>query len=181
MHRVRELAFALLLTTGLGGCVWPAPAISPFGRRATVYPTNAPRVSGELLAVSSDSLWLLRDTTILVFPADALKIIHVARHSFDGRRTVATMIVAGAVTGAALMVACGQVKNTDCGAVLPAALLTHAVLGGLFALSTDHSSMHRFSPRQWAELRGYARFPQGLPDSARVKRSLSDRPPTSGH
>lgn len=155
----------------MAGCVLPGGRISPYGRATTVFPIAGERVSGELLAVGRDTVWLLSGDTLRAIGAGGIRRIDVDRHRFNGNKTMLWMSLAGTGTGVALVLSCVSYKNSEddssvsCGGVLPGTLLLFLVAGAVLAFSNDHSSKYRLSPVETERLRAFARFPQGIPDS----------------
>lgn len=162
------LLMAMLVT--LSACM-PSMRVSPYGRRATVFPVAAPTTTGELVAVTRDSIWLMRDSTLLVFASPAVRRVQVQRHQYDAKRTMLWMAIAGGTTALALTTACSSYESSaegsgdSCVQVFPAVLATFAIAGGLFSLFNHASSRHNFTADQVDAMRPYARFPQGKPDS----------------
>lgn len=175
--RSRALLVALAAPL-LGACVLKGDPISPYGRHATVHQSGAGRFSGELIAVTGDSLWLMADSVLVGFSGANVRKIDVRRHRMGGGRTLTWMALAGGGTGMALLLSCESYNampdegGAECGPVFPAAFLSFMAAGGLFALGNEYSSKHHLSARDTERLRAYARFPQGLPDSlpARMRR-----------
>jgi hypothetical protein len=162
MRRLIEL-LALATATATSACVLPGGPASPNGRHASLDLQHGTSTDGELLAVDSTGLWLLRRDTVVHYDAAAINRVRLSRHSFDGKRTIVWMVLTGIGTGALLTVACSRVENTDCGGVLPAFALSYTTAGALFALGNQNSSEWHWSTQEWERLRPYARFPQGLP------------------
>jgi len=126
---------------------------------------------GELIAVSSDSLWLLRHNALSVFPLAGTRQVDVRQSSFGAAKALLWSLAAGLISGAALTAACESVEG-DCGAVLPAVLLSWTFFGGIAALAVEPSHYAEFPTPAADQLRPYARFPQGMPEAFR-----SDDPP----
>ena len=168
MRRTRPMMLLVLLSAS---CIVPGAQISPYGKTTTLYPTTSGRVTGELIAVRSDSIWALTDGQLRGYAASDISKLNVERHPFDGKRTLAVNAATGAVTGVALMVACNSYRpkdggrNPSCAGVIPATVAVFTVLGGIFALTNNRSSMYHLVPSDTLRLRAHARFPQGLPDS----------------
>jgi hypothetical protein len=136
-----------------------------------VYPITGARVSGELLAVGRDTVWLLSGGTLIAIGAGGIRAIDVERHRFGGSKTIAWMTLAGVGTGTALLWSCASYgarendNSVSCGGVLPGTLLAFLAAGALLSFSNQRSSRHHLSPVETERLRPLARFPQGLPDS----------------
>jgi len=118
---------------------------------------------GELIAVSLDSIWVLGDSGLAVAPLGYVRSASMKQHSLDGRTGLVWTLVGGLVTGGLLTAACASVCD-DCGSVFRAPLGSWGIVGGVSALTLEGSSRPRFTtPDIGGKLRGYARFPQGLP------------------
>lgn len=62
----------------------------------------------------------------------------------------------------------GSGDSGSCIGVLPGTVLFFGVAGALFGAINEHSSKFRIKPVDTETLRPLSRFPQGIPDSARV-------------
>lgn len=165
MHRFGSV-FLLPVALAASGCVLGTSAPSPYGRQVTVLPAPRAadhRVSGELIAVSVDSLWVLAERTLVTVPLAQVDAVHVARHRFTPKTALVWTAVGGLLSATALTVACGQVAD-DCGYVFPGVLLSWGMVGGLSAVTVSRSANLRFDRTEWDRLRPYARFPQGIPE-----------------
>ncbi len=166
MRRASPVMLVVLLSAS---CVAPGAQISPYGKTTTLYRTTSGHVTGELIAVGSDSIWVLADGQLRGYAARDISKLNVERHPFDGKRTLTVNATTGAVTGIALMVACNSYRakegdrNPSCAGVVPATVAVFTVLGGIFALTNNRSSMYHLVPSDTLQLRAHARFPQGLP------------------
>ena len=73
-------------------------------------------------------------------------------------------VVGGGLSAVGMGVACASYEEGDCGAVFPGVLATWALWTGLWA-AVAGSPYESFQRERFATaLRGYARFPQGLPE-----------------
>lgn len=164
-----------------GGCILPGASVSPYGKPATVYTARGGSATGELIAASADNIWLLQNGSLAVFATSSIVSVDVERHRFDGSKTVKRMTLTGLATGAALTVSCIRYNSHDggngggCGGVLLGTTGVFAAIGGLLAISNDHSSMYHLVPTDSNLLRAHSRFPQGLPDSLRARLFYSKR------
>ncbi len=106
---------------------------------------------GELIAVSADSVWLLRQDQILVIPTAAVK---------QGKLTAYA-----AQTGPlGLWTVLGTLSTISNGWLL---LITAPmwILGGSISVGNESRAAQGRSPAlSWEELAPYARFPQGMPE-----------------
>ncbi|HKE90058.1 MAG TPA: hypothetical protein VKB45_06960 [Gemmatimonadales bacterium] len=108
-------------------------------------------ITGELIAASADTLWILPDSgRVAAVPTRTVRNGQVARYRSE----------AGSVAG---FTALGVVSTISNGAFLlltaPAWLIT-----GIVASSNEsHAPLRHLPPRAWADLAADARFPQGLP------------------
>ncbi len=166
---MRSLASGFLAAVLVAGCALPPPRLSPTGRHTSVHtPTN--RVSGELIAVTRDTVWLLTrpDGVLTPFRAENIVRLDVQRHRMGGTRTMQIMAVVGAATGFLLTISCSQVEDASCGAVLPGTMLPYLAFGALFAVVNFESAWMKFSRPEVTAARAYSRFPQGMPDTLRT-------------
>jgi hypothetical protein len=164
----------------LQGCVLARQEVTPLGRAVKVTPIpreHAPERSGELFAVSAESLWLARDAEIVSVPWSRVERVQVRRSTLSAGRAMAYSVVLGLLTGGALDAACSQVEAASCGGVLPVALAGWLLVGGLSAISIESSATQTLRAARWEELRRYARFPQGLPDGLPRRTRLPLAPP----
>jgi hypothetical protein len=170
MRRLIERMLIAVAAVAAAGCALAGPGVSPYGRAATVYPVTGKSSSGELIAVDADSLWLLRRDSLAAFRLGGLATVNVERHRFTPKRVILQSFVVGVGTGAALTLACSSVDDgpENCGAVLPVVAGLFTAAGAILSLSAEESSKFHFAPYQWSDMRGFARFPQGMPDSARA-------------
>ena len=170
MHQIIERTLIAIVTATTAACTLAGPGVSPYGRLTTINPlARRTSSSGELIAVSSDSLWLLSRDSLVTFGIGAISSVDVQRHHFTAKRTLVHSAVIGIATGAALTAACASVDDTEnCGAVFPVFALAFTALGAVLAIGAEESSKLHFAPYQWPDMRAFARFPQGMPDSARA-------------
>jgi len=162
----RRLLAVLIAAGALQGCVLSRQAPSAGGRSVNVVPVSgAAPATGELIAVSPDSLWVQQHAEITSMPLERVRKVEMRRSRIGGGQVVAYSAILGGVTGIALTLACGSVEDTNCGAVLPGVFLASVALGGLLALTVESNVKLSVSAADWRALRPYARFPQGLPDS----------------
>lgn len=120
-------------------------------------------VSGELLAVSGDSIWVLVD-------GDAPAVRALARSGsavrpLDGApvRPGRWAVMMGGATGLGLLISCmAYDASGGCLLIAPVALAAHAAVAGVAALlmAVDPPDPMTTDP---AELSRFARFPAGLP------------------
>jgi hypothetical protein len=129
--------------------------------------TDGGTAKGELIAVSPDSLFLLRNGSVAVLPIARLEQVDVRQSSFGPGKAMLWSLIAGAVSGALLTGACASVEGADCGGVFPGVLITWSLIGGVAALSVGAAQYDQLRWPSADELRRYSRFPQGLPDEFR--------------
>ncbi len=137
---------------------------SVLGANVQVAVANAPKIKGELIAVSTDSVWVLRGLELLTAPVARVSLVRLRRHKLDGAAGLIWTVVGGVVTAGLLTAACNSVDGAECGGLFAGVMVPWAVIGGLSALSLEASSRQDFRPGEYAGLRAYARFPQGLPE-----------------
>jgi hypothetical protein len=160
------VAGLLILAGTVSACATGAPDV--FGRRVTLVPREprAEKAKGELLAVSDGRIWLReKDGGVREFDADSLREVQVQRHGLGNGTALRIGLIGGLVSTIALTASCSSVEGNDAGSCLVAG----AAVGGLFALtgalssaSLDASARAHVAPQD-RTLRGYARFPAGLP------------------
>ena len=166
---MRNLRSLLLLMPMLGSaaCVTGHYAASPYGRHVEVVPVpgaTQSSVSGELIAVSADSVWVLAHLGLLTVPLAQVDAVRVTRHGFTAGKALLWSAVAGTISGLALAAACGAADEGDCAGVFPSVLLTWGIVGGISAATVSGSARLRLGRTEWERLRPYARFPQGIPE-----------------
>jgi hypothetical protein len=159
------LAVALATACAVPGCA-TGRAPDVFGRRVELVPKEpgAPRTTGELLAVQDGRFFVRTGQGVRDLPASSLREVRVRRHDL-GRGVRRIGLVGGAVSLAALTASCSSVEGNGAGGCAAAG----AIVGGLFALTgllsgiaLDSSANAHLSAGD-DRLRGYARFPAGLP------------------
>ncbi len=107
-------------------------------------------VEGELLAVTTDTVWVLADSGAVVLPTSA-----VAR----GKLT-AWSSGAGAVAGWTVLGVFSTISNgLLAGITAPLWIITGTVAGS----GESYAPQRNVPPQGWAELARFARFPQGMP------------------
>src|SRR5262245_48276653 len=99
MAVARRLAVLVMMLLA-AGCA-SGHGLSPYGRPATLHGV-VQRTSGELLAASTDSIWLLRDSDIVGFSAASVSRVDVERYQFRGRVPLA--VVGGVSVGVGAMI-----------------------------------------------------------------------------
>lgn len=159
---VAGIAMSLLV---LGGCHrTPAPGEPRLhGTRVAVVPGNGSHsVSGELLAVSDDSLWILVEAPRA---ASAFPLRDTEVRPSDGSvlRPHLWATVGGLLTGLGLFVACQSYEDgSGCAATVPVMLGAYHGVGLLarIFMAADRGRLMEVDPDS---LRRYARFPAGLP------------------
>ena len=133
----------------------------PLGGQVRVNLSSAHSLSGELLAVDQDSLWLLEPQGPASLPLSDVSGVRVDRGGMGPGTAIAWSLMAGLISGFALQSACASVSD-GCGSVLPATLGVWVLIGGLSAVSLESTRYKTLAPES-DSLRAHARFPQGLP------------------
>jgi hypothetical protein len=169
MRRAKLLFISTLLLAA--SCALPGSSVSPFGRTSSVSTRSSYSTTGELLAVNSDSLWIVAQGGVRVIAMSDVDEINVERHPFDAARTFGWTAAAGLGTGIALGIACASYEppkneSKNCGTIA-GPLIVMGVLGTISAISNGHSSDFHLAARDSIRLRAFARFPQGLPSAFR--------------
>ena len=118
-------------------------------------------ISGELLSVSMDSLWVLSEERVQGLALTDLRKVDVQMHRFGAGRVLAWNLVAGLGSAIALTAACTSVADS-CGGVFVGWSLTWALVGGISGAALASSSHRLVTPSPEA-LRPYVRYPQGFP------------------
>lgn len=170
--RVRD-CWIVALPLAASGCVTAGAPISAYGRPATVHAEGA-RTSGELLAASADTVWMLWSSGLRPIPASSIRRVDVQRHTFGLRRTLKWLGFAGLGTGAALMISCSSYYSSqedgggaDCYGVVPGTMLVFAAAGLLLGSINEYTTKHRLRGVDTERLRTWSRYPQGIPDLLR--------------
>ncbi|MBY0489692.1 MAG: hypothetical protein K2R93_07595 [Gemmatimonadaceae bacterium] len=176
-HAMRT-SLGLVVSLGLFGCSMAMQRHPERGApvRLTMVADSALKFTGELLAVSNDSLWL-RDThaTVRVWPLASISSVRVSRQTQVFARTVLRGVAFGAVSGAALAGACSTISD-GCEAVM--GIWTGVFTGvSLLAGGLSHAQVEylRVHPPTRPALAPWARYPQGLPPA--VGRGEASAPP----
>jgi len=123
--------------------------------------TGGARVDGELIAVTADSVWVLGTASVVVPVANVRQ----------GKLTTVQSEV-GNVAGATGL---GVVSTISNGILLVFTMPLWIIVGTAAGSSQSYAPERRVPPLHWAELNGFARFPQGLPDGVSLA-SLRAKP-----
>jgi hypothetical protein len=149
--------------------VAPDPGVRGRDIKLQMKGRSPSQLSGELLAVNLDSLWVLDRGRLASVPLDWVSSAAVPRHGFSGSKAFLVGTVVGLASGLGLSAACGSVEGSDCGGVLAGSVALGAAVGGLSAISFNASSQWRFGPVVVPDsLARFARFPQGPPPGFRA-------------
>lgn len=124
---------------------------------------KAPRIFGELIAASNDSVWVLADTGLVVIPARQIQRVFVKRVPIGTQGVLVWGLIAGVTSGVLLNAACEGDPSLDCSGVFLASALVWAGFGTFWALIAGPAYKGYWSPEFNTQLRKFARFPQGLP------------------
>ncbi|MDH4043090.1 MAG: hypothetical protein OEY20_09370 [Gemmatimonadota bacterium] len=166
MLRFAPVLLLSLATTGTAAGQRPYTPGSPFGADVVLKPRKGraagPTIQGELIAVSPDSLWLLQSSTTIAVPLAEVGGVQMRRFHSGASAALIWGLVGGLVSGGLLTAACATVEDASCGGVMAFSLITWGLWGGIGAATLGSSSTRTLPPSEGA-LRGYARFPQGLP------------------
>jgi len=164
--RPNPLLAVLLAASAVAGCATGGPDV--LGRNVTLVPKEpeSPKARGELLAVQDGRLWLRRkDQGVRECAAASLREVKLQRRGFGGGSTRQIGLIGGVLSTVALSASCASVEGNGGGGCLAIG----GVVGGIFALtgvlsskSLDASARAYVAPQD-VSLRGYARFPAGLP------------------
>lgn len=126
----------------------------------------AERPSGELVAVSADSLWLLSESGLLSLPRDHVSGVRIDRGGKYGvGYAVRRAAGFGLITGVVLTVACASVDDAggQCILVAPFSVGASALAGLIAGAFFNSERQLTISQPSVEALRPWSRFPQGLP------------------
>ena len=132
-----------------------------YGGWAELVVSGGARVDGELIAVTADSVWVLGTASVVVPVANVRQ----------GKLTTVQSEV-GNVAGATGL---GVVSTISNGILLVFTMPLWIIVGTAAGSSQSYAPERRVPPLHWAELNGFARFPQGLPDGVSLA-SLRAKP-----
>jgi len=132
-----------------------------YGGWVELLVTGGARVDGELIAVTADSVWVLGTASVVV-PVASVR---------QGKLTTVQSEV-GNVAGATGL---GVVSTISNGILLVFTMPLWIIVGTAAGSSQSYAPERRVPPLHWAELNGFARFPQGLPDGVSLA-SLRAKP-----
>ncbi len=133
-----------------------------YGGWVELLVTGGARVDGELIAVTADSVWVLGRTAVTVVPVASVR---------QGKLTTTNAEV-GNIAGATGL---GVVSTISNGLLLIFTAPLWIIVGTAAGSSQSYAPERRVPPLHWAELNGFARFPQGLPDGVSLA-SLRPKP-----
>jgi hypothetical protein len=158
----------LVVGAGLVGCGnltgdegVPSPRLL-YGRHLDVRLSDEARLEGELLAVDTDSLWMMSDGEPFGISLSEISRVRVQQHQANAGGVLAWAGVGALVTGAAMSAACASVAE-ECGGVFVGMAIPWALFGGLAAASVSGSRWREATACE-ADLSKFARYPQGWPD-----------------
>ena len=157
---------SVVLSVALPACASSRPALPLGGRTVELRPAEpkGKDVEGELLAVGPQQLVVLTKEGVRGVPPREVKEARVRRHGLGPGKVLAWVVAGAVATGGALAAACASAEGGNCGAVFGLTVGLWALIGGPAAASLAKSSEHRVGGPDFAGLRPYARFPQGLPE-----------------
>jgi len=112
--------------------------------------SRQPIVEGELLAVTTDSVWVLCDSGAVVLPTSA-----VAKGKLTAWRSGTGAIAGG--TGL------GVLSTISNGLLLIVTAPLWIITGTAAGSSESYAPQRAVSPLAWMDLARFARFPQGMP------------------
>lgn len=150
---------------------------SPFGTEVRVR-INAEETRGELLAVSTDSLWIQTKSRMVALPRLGLAKVEYRKHMFGARRTLGIGLAISGVTTLGIVAACNSPEaesGSGCGNVGAGWFAVTSALSLLSSAIAHGVDWKTLPPEQWDQLMAHARFPQGLPPQ--LQPSLQRPPP----
>jgi hypothetical protein len=128
-----------------------------YGAQVRVLPRSSggPPVTGELVAVSDDTLWMLAGPRLVALPMPQVAQVRIDRRTAGPGRAWAWALIGGA---------CSSVGNGHgCGGAFVVSVALFLVPGAIAAASLDHARYQTLDRPEAGLLRARARFPQGLP------------------
>jgi hypothetical protein len=153
------------------GCATARTGVPVMGRTVEITPVHrddgedVALLKGELLAVSTERLFVLSSSGVRVVRQEEIDRVRVKLHGFDGRKAGTWTLIGGLVTAGTLAGACSSVESADsCGPVFGVAAAFWGLIGGAATLGLERSSRVFARGADLASLRPYARYPQGFPE-----------------
>ena len=169
----RRLLATILSIVLAPGCATLSPdkGLPVTGRTVTLRTElNGQKIQGELLVVEKDRVYVRSKDRVHEVPIGAVREAKVKRHDFGAKRTLVVTGVVGLVTGLAMATACDSTEGTSgCGNVAPVTLALWMAVGAACAPSMESSSRIKLEKPSPADLRKFARLPQGLPSGVTVE------------
>ena len=133
---------------------------------------------GELIAASSDTVWVLEGSQLVSIPAPVVWRVLVKRRPIGARGVAIWGLVGGVASGLGLTVACASYTD-GCGGVLPGVLVLWAGWTAVWAAVAGSEYSDYYSNEFETRLKSFARFPQGLPPSLDPSSLVRGWPPSS--
>ncbi|MBM3328223.1 MAG: hypothetical protein FJY67_01960 [Calditrichaeota bacterium] len=112
---------------------------------------------GELLAVTSDSLYFLLNRYVTALPQTSITKIEMQVHNITGSKIM-------------LWTLGGMLSTVSHGFVLGLTAPLWLIVGSFSAVSAAHGSWKAYKLADWDNLRAFARYPQGLPEGFNMPR-----------
>lgn len=162
---IRRTALAAVLTTSCARNTAPvgwlpspkgAPSF-PYGGWIELAITKDSSIDGELLAVTSDSVWVMRDDGGVVIPTARVTAGKLTAY-LSGANSTAGWTTLGVLSTVS--------NGWFLGLTAPAWIITGTVAG----TRESHAPERKVPPLTWPDLAAYARFPQGLPVGVPLER-----------
>jgi len=169
-HRLLVIVILLAAAPAAGQQRPEDAALGPWVTVRRAGPTRS-TISGELLAINADSVWLL-DGRIRAVPSPDVTDLRIRRHRMGPGAALVWSIVGGLITGGALTAACATVSD-ECGSVFLGVAGAWLFVGVISAASLSETSQTIRAPIPSDDLRRYARFPQGLPPVMQDRRRVT--------
>lgn len=165
---------ALLVALLLTAPVTPLSAqdVRLTGAEVGVNLVDGRDLRGELIEAFDGSLLLLSESGYESVTLDEVAEIEWRRHGVDSGDALLWVGIGSLVTLAGMSYACSQYEGGDCSGAVAATLIPWAALGVPFAFWLGSSAWGDLPPDE-VELRAYARFPQGAPESFRARRDAN--------
>lgn len=162
---MRVAAWTGLLLLAVGTAASAQRLKPPYGSEVRLNVADKRNLTGELLAVDRDSIWVLygpqHERILARVPLAEVSEVRVDHGGMGAGAALGWSLIAGFVSGVALQSACSSVGG-DCSEILPVTLLLWSLVGVTSAASLQSTRYQTVQPEP-DSLRARARFPQGLP------------------
>ncbi len=178
MKSLAAIAACMIVNALASGASAQGRAMTPlemkgvFGRTVMMQTTgdSARSLNGELLAITTDSVWVLnRKGGVTAIAIGSVSSGWVQRHNYTASKGFKLGMLVGIGSGVLLQLSCNSVDGGDCGGVAPAVIAVSALITGLSTISLSNSSKLRIKSASAEALGPFARFPQGPPPGVNLR------------